>query len=76
MDEKTKILARNIRGDTMADLTGCFDLVIGDGLSKVVIKVRDSGIDVRASELSLEVRPLAPNLIRVRATDWPDGTAL
>lgn len=66
---KPKIIARfdpSTVEERHIDLTGCFDIIIGDNRTEqwVGISVRDGAVEVRTgSQLSLQ--PIAANAIRV-----------
>lgn len=65
---KTKIVARDTNGQSIVDLTDCFDIKIGEGMKAVVINLRDSWIEVRTPEGTLTVQPISSNSIYVSAS--------
>ena len=52
------------------DASGCFDILIGalDDARRIRISLRDGWVEV-ATDMRLEVKPIAGNAIRVRSED-------
>lgn len=62
----TKIIARRLPDEPVKELTGCFDIIIGEGQRQIAISVDPEGaIDVRALEGRLIVRPYSSNAIKL-----------
>ncbi len=64
---KPKIIIRNSDGHAQHDATGCFDIVIGDGLARLNVSLtRDGWVELRAMEGDLACRPRVNNALQVR----------